>query len=118
MHLHVAHLANAEAFYRDGVGFDLTARYGSSASFLSPGGYHHHIAINTWAGVGAPSPPAGSIDLREFVAKLPNAAELERVVTRVSHSGMPLEEIGADALVRDPSQNTLRLMASEEKVLP
>jgi catechol 2,3-dioxygenase len=109
IHLQVADLAAAEAFYRDVLGLDLTTRYGRSASFLSAGGYHHHIAINTWAGVGAPPPPAGSIGLREFVVKLPNAAELETVVERVSRSGTPLEETSAGVLVRDPSQNTLRL---------
>src|SRR5574341_1976790 len=57
IHLHVADLATAEAFYRDVLGFDLMVRYGSSASFLSAGGYHHHIGVNTWAGAGAPPPP-------------------------------------------------------------
>ena len=56
MHLHVADIAQAEAFYCGVLGFDLTLRYGSSAAFVSAGGYHHHIGLNTWAGVGAPPP--------------------------------------------------------------
>ena len=63
MHLHVAHLDAAEAFYRDVLGFDLILRYGPSASFLAAGGYHHHIGLNTWAGIGAPSPPPHSTGL-------------------------------------------------------
>ena len=56
MHLHVADIAQAEAFYCGVLGFDLMLRYGSSASFVSAGGYHHHIGLNIWAGVGAPPP--------------------------------------------------------------
>ena len=56
IHLQVSHIPPAEQFYLGVLGFDLMARYGPSASFVSAGGYHHHIAFNTWAGVGAPAP--------------------------------------------------------------
>ncbi len=59
VHLRVSDVAAAEAFYRDVLGFDVTTRFGSSASFLSKGGYHHHIGLNTWESLGAPAPPAG-----------------------------------------------------------
>ena len=64
VHLHVSHLDAAERFYVGVLGFDLMQRYGPSALFVSAGGYHHHIGLNTWAGVGAPPPPAGAIGLR------------------------------------------------------
>ena len=60
VHLNVADLAAAEAFYCGLLGFDLVTRYGESAGFVSAGGYHHHIGFNTWAGRGAPPPTAGS----------------------------------------------------------
>lgn len=112
VHLHVADLGAAEAFYRDVLGFDLMVRYGDSASFLSAGGYHHHIGLNTWAGVGAPPPPPDAAGLRYFTIRLPNAAELARVVGRVRHAGVPIEETPDGVLVHDPSQNGLLLSAS------
>jgi catechol 2,3-dioxygenase len=108
IHLQVSDLAAAEAFYRRTLGFDLTTRFDKSASFLSAGGYHHHIAINTWAGTGAPPPPPGSIGLREFIVKVPDAAEFKKVVDRVQRSGLPVEEAPYSALMQDPSQNRLR----------
>jgi catechol 2,3-dioxygenase len=66
VHLRVAHIAPAEHFYCDELGMQLTARYGSRASFVSFHGYHHHVAFNTWGGVGAPLPPPGALGLREF----------------------------------------------------
>jgi catechol 2,3-dioxygenase len=117
IHLKISDLAAAEAFYRDALGFDLTMRYKGTAAFLAAGGYHHHVAINTWAGVGIPAPPDGSIGLREFVLTLPDAAELNRVVSRISRSGVRMEETPAGVLARDPSQNVIRLVsaASEEE---
>ena len=61
VHLHVSRLDDAERFYVDVLGFELMQRYGPSALFVSAGGYHHHIGLNTWAGVGAPPPPPGAI---------------------------------------------------------
>ncbi len=112
IHLHVADLRIAEAFYRDVLGFDLMVRYGDSASFLSAGGYHHHIGLNTWAGVGAPPPPPDAAGLRYFTILLPNGAELARVVGRVRDAGVPVEETPGGVLVRDPSQNGVMLTAT------
>ena len=92
VHFHVGDLDAAERFYRDEVGLDLVMRYGRSASFLSAGGYHHHVAINTWAGLGAPAPPAGAIGLRHVVVHVPN-------------------HTGPDTTMTDPSGNTLILTA-------
>ncbi len=112
VHLHVADLGAAEAFYRDVLGFDLMVRYGDSASFLSAGGYHHHIGLNTWAGVGAPPPPPDAAGLRYFTVRLPNGAELARVVGRVRDAGVPIEETPGGVFVHDPSQNGVLLASS------
>lgn len=111
MHLHVAHIAAAEKFYIDVLGFDLMARYGPSASFTSAGGYHHHIAFNTWAGVGVPPPPPDSIGLREFVIRLPSMISLSQVVDRVRDAGIAIEEVNDGLRVRDPAQNAMILTA-------
>lgn len=105
IHLHVARLAEAEEFYVHVLGFDLIQRYGPSALFVSAGGYHHHIGLNTWAGVGAPPPAPGSVGLRHFVVRLPDRAELERLAGRVHTAGLSAEERDGGLFVRDPSQN-------------
>src|SRR5687767_7666956 len=80
VHLHVHRLADAERFYVDGLGFDVMQRWGTSALFLAVGGYHHHIGLNTWAGVGAPPPPPGAIGLRHFGLQLADQAAVTNVV--------------------------------------
>ena len=112
VHLHVAHLAPAKQFYVDVLGFELMQRYGPSALFVSAGGYHHHIGLNTWAGVGASPPPAGAIGLRYFTVKLPDRAALDQVGDRLRQARIPVEAIGEAILTKDPSSNAI-LFAAE-----
>ncbi len=109
VHLHVANIGQAEAFYSGVLGFELMGRYGPSASFLAAGGYHHHLGVNTWAGVGAPPPPADAVGLHWITICLPTAAELNRVADRVRNAGLPLAEQAEGLLLHDPSQNGLIL---------
>ncbi len=115
VHLHVSHLPEAEQFYTQVLGFDLMARIGATASFVSAGGYHHHIGLNTWVGVGAPPQPPNSIGLRWFSIQLPGAAALDQVAERIRQAGLPLADQGAvrecpqGLLVHDPSQNGILL---------
>ena len=109
MHLHVADLRAAEQFYHGVLGFDVIVRYGPSALFVSAGGYHHHLGLNTWAGVGAPPAPEGSAGLRWFVVRLPNVAALDQVAERVRAAGLAIDQTEAGLLVRDPSQNSVVL---------
>ncbi len=113
MHLRVADIPRSEWFYHDVLGFDITARYGESALFLAAGGYHHHIAVNTWGSAGAPPAPEDATGLREFTVKLPNGAELNRVADRILSAGIPVENAAASALVRDPSGDLIRFVPSE-----
>ena len=76
VHLTVSDLDRSLAFYRDVLGFEVTMRYGTDAVFLSAGGYHHHIALNTWAGRGAPPPPPGTTGLYHFAILYPDRASL------------------------------------------
>lgn len=83
VHLTVADLERSLAFYRDLLGFTVTTRYGDSAVFLSAGGYHHHIGLNTWAGKGVTPPPAGHSGLFHFAILYPSRKELARVLKRL-----------------------------------
>jgi catechol 2,3-dioxygenase len=110
VHLHVRNLREAVDFYHGVLGFDIMGiaepfRMG----FVSAGGYHHHIGLNTWQGEGAPPPAPNSLGLRYFSVALPNEAELERVLSRVRTAGVPTEQGDAGLLVKDPSQNSVVL---------
>jgi catechol 2,3-dioxygenase len=111
VHLNVADLDDAEAFYGGVLGFDVTVRGYPGALFLSTGGYHHHIGVNTWAGHGAPAPPPGSrgLDWFELVVEAPRQlAELER---RLADAGAEVERASGCLRTADPSGNGLLLRA-------
>ena len=91
VHLKVADLERAIAFYRDVLGFDLTQRYGRQAAFLSAGGYHHHIGLNTWESSGGAPPPAGTTCLYHLAILYPTRAELADALHRLLAAGLPLE---------------------------
>lgn len=109
MHLKVANIPDAKEFYCGVLGFDFVMGYGPSALFVSAGGYHHHIGMNTWESAGAPPPPPNALGLRDFVVHLPNRAELDAVVARVHQAGIAVTETSDGLLVRDPSQNGIVL---------
>lgn len=90
VHLTVADLDRSLAFYRDLLGFEVTARFSNSAVFLSAGGYHHHIALNTWAGKGVEPPPKGHSGLYHFAILFPSRKELARVLKRLIEAEYPL----------------------------
>ena len=112
VHLHVADIGDSERFYGDVLGFDVMVRYGSEATFLAAGGYHHHIGANVWAGRGAGPPPPGSAALRHATIALPDAGERDRVAACVADAGQEPEPIeGGDVLVHDPGGTALVLTA-------
>lgn len=112
VHLNVGDIAASEAFYRGVLGFDVTVRGYPGALFLSAGGYHHHVGINTWNGEGAPPAPAGSLGLRSFEVVLPDAAALESTSASISAAGIDAVEDERGALVGDPSGNRVLLRAA------
>ncbi len=109
MHLHVGNLPQANAFYGEVIGLDLITRLGNSALFMSAGGYHHHLGLNTWAGVNAPPPPPDAIGLRYFTLKLPQANEVGAIADRARNTGGSIEETDSGVLLRDPFQNGVLL---------
>lgn len=112
VHLQVADLRESEAFYSGVLGFEVTVRRYPGALFVSAGGYHHHIGLNTWHSKGSRPPQRGAIGLRSFEVVLPSAHELESILERVRAAGLELERCGGGALVRDPSGNGVLLRAA------
>ena len=84
-------------------------RYGPSALFVAAGGYHHHIGLNTWAGVGAPPPPPGALGLKYFVVALPDAAARDAVVERLHSAGITPEPLDDGLLIHDAAKNAILL---------
>jgi catechol 2,3-dioxygenase len=109
VHLQVAEIEAAEAFYVAALGFEPTARSYPGALFVSAGGYHHHVGLNTWAGRGAPAPPAGALGLSWFTIALPDDAALEAVHTSVAAAGLPVLHEDGQEIVTDPSGNRVVL---------
>src|SRR5919197_1401350 len=83
VHLKVSDLDRALAFYRDLLGFDVMQRYGDEAAFISAGGYHHHIGLNTWESRGGPTPPPGTTGLYHVAIRFPDRKTLAEAVQRV-----------------------------------
>ena len=109
IHLHVSHLPEAEVFYTQILGFDLMMHYGPSAAFVSAGGYHHHIGLNTWAGVGAPPPPPDSVGLDWYEILLPDEEALIATAVRLQNAHIPTEQRGNGLFLHDPTQNGIVL---------
>ena len=109
IHLHIGNVDEAEHFYCDVLGFDRIMRYGPSAGFVSAGGYHHHIGLNTWAGASAPPPPTDAAGLRYYQIILPSQAAFAAVVQRLNENNVSFEQQAGSAALQDPSQNNLLL---------
>ena len=107
VHLQVRDLDEAESFYGKVLGFRVMQRWKPSALFVSAGGYHHHVGLNTWSGVGAPPPPPDSVGLEYFTMELP-PDELASVRSRLEKAGVKGESEGDGLALRDPSGNGLR----------
>jgi catechol 2,3-dioxygenase len=110
VHLHVADIAPALRFYSDLLGFELQQRYGAQAAFVSAGGYHHHVAFNTWNGVGAPPPPPGSTGLRLFEVRLPDGDTLAAIAARLRDAGVEIAQDASGLRLADPSGNGVLLL--------
>jgi catechol 2,3-dioxygenase len=114
VHLKVADLDRAIDFYRDVLGFDLMQRMGDQAAFLSAGGYHHHIGLNTWESKGGSPPPPGSTGLFHVAIRYPTRAALADALKRLVENGVPLSGASdhgvSEALyLNDPDGNGIEL---------
>jgi catechol 2,3-dioxygenase len=109
IHLHVANIAQSERFYCDGLHFEVMTRYGEQASFLATGGYHHHIGINTWQGVGASPPLASSVGLLHYTLAYPDEQSRARVLDDLQKLGAPVFAYGDGFQTVDPAGNVMIL---------
>jgi catechol 2,3-dioxygenase len=114
VHLKVADLDRALAFYCGVLGFELMQRYGSQAAFISAGGYHHHIGLNTWESFGGPPPPPNCTGLFHLAILYPTRATLADALRRLTVANIALDGASdhgvSEALyLRDPDQNGIEL---------
>jgi catechol 2,3-dioxygenase len=114
VHLKVADLDRAIGFYQDVLGFELMQRMGDQAAFLSAGGYHHHIGLNTWESAGGSPPPPGTTGLYHFAIRYPTRAALARAVRRLGEAGIRIDGasdhgVSEAIYLRDPDQNGVEL---------
>ena len=120
IHLTVSDLDRALTFYRDLLGFEVSARYGDSAVFLSAGGYHHHIGLNTWSGKNATPAPEGHTGMYHVAFLYPNRKELARVLKHIIESGYPIDGaadhgVSEAVYLRDPDNNGVEIYVDRPK---
>lgn len=114
VHLKVSDIERAEAFYRDAFGFEVTTRYGTDASFMSAGGYHHHVGINVWHSKGGPPPAPTSTGLFHFAILYPDRKELAKAFKRLIERGIPIDGaadhgVSEAIYLRDPDGNGIEI---------
>jgi catechol 2,3-dioxygenase len=114
VHLKVSDVDRALGFYRDVLGFDVTQRIGDEAAFLSAGGYHHHIGLNTWESRGGSPPPRGTTGLFHVAIRYPDRRALADALRRVRDAGIPLtgatdHGVSEAIYLRDPDGNGVEL---------
>lgn len=114
VHLKVSDLDRAVRFYRDVLGFSLTASYGDQAAFMSAGGYHHHIGLNVWESKGGSPPPRGHTGLFHFAIRFPSRRDLAAALARLVEQDHPLQGASdhgvSEALyLADPDGNGIEL---------
>jgi catechol 2,3-dioxygenase len=115
IHLHVRNIEEAVDFYHGVLGFDVMGiAKAFRMAFVSAGGYHHHIGLNTWQGEGAPTPPGDALGLRQFTVELPDQPALDEVIARVEKAGIPANQTEDGLLLYDPSHNGVILRTAEK----
>ena len=120
VHLKVADLERSLAFWHGVLGFDITQRMGNSAAFLSAGGYHHHLGLNTWESQGGAAPPRGSTGLYHVAIRYPDRPALADALRRLIDAGISLDGASdhgvSEALyLRDPDGNGVELYRDREE---
>jgi catechol 2,3-dioxygenase len=114
VHLKVAEIERSLRFYRDVLGFEVQQRWGDSAAFISAGGYHHHIGLNTWESKGGSPPPPGTTGLYHVAIRYPDRKTLGDALRRVVDAGVPIEGasdhgVSEAIYLRDPDGNGIEL---------
>jgi len=114
VHFNVSDLEVGRSFYSELVGFDVTAAGYPGALFVSAGGYHHHIGMNTWSGNGIPAPPAGALGIAELTVVLPDAGSIDSLQHRLGEAGVHATRDRGSLLVEDPFGIALRFADGDD----
>jgi catechol 2,3-dioxygenase len=114
IHMHVDNLKDAETFYCNGLGFDKVSQLGNQALFISSHDYHHHIGLNTWAGVGAPPPASTSAGIDWYQINYPTLEARKNVIEKLSELGFSTDKIDGAFFTTDPAGNKLKLSVKQE----
>ena len=122
VHLKVAEIGRAVGFYCGVLGFEVVQRFGESAAFLSAGGYHHHLAVNTWESLGGSPPPAGTTGLYHTAIVYPTRVTLAEALRRVIDAGIALDGaadhgVSESIYLRDPDENGVELYCDRPQEL-
>jgi catechol 2,3-dioxygenase len=122
VHLKVADIERALAFYCGVLGFELTQRFGEGAAFIAAGGYHHHIGLNTWESLGGPPPPPGTTGLYHHAILYPTRAALADALRRLIAAGVEIDGaadhgVSESLYLRDPDGNGVELYCDRPKEL-
>ena len=110
IHLHVSNLEESEKFYIDGLGFQVVTRIPGQATFISTGGYHHHIAFNIWNGKGISSPDENSVGMKYFEIKFPNEESRDKTINNLKNLGYEIKNEDKTIVTLDPSNNKIHLV--------
>lgn len=110
MHLHVGDLETARAFYHEALGLDVVVQGYPGALFLSAGGYHHHLGLNTWAGSRAPAAPADEPRMLSWDLVLPTAADVHAAAASLASAGAAATPEGAARVIADPWGTVVKLV--------
>src|ERR1700704_4248687 len=122
VHLKVSDIGRTLGFYCGVLGFEITQQFGDSAVFLSAGGYHHHLAVNTWESLGGSPPPAGTTGLYHTAIVYPTRVKLAEALRRVIDAGIALDGaadhgVSESIYLRDPDENGVELYCDRPKEL-
>lgn len=114
VHLKVSDIERSVRFYKEAFGFEVMQRFGNSAAFLSAGGYHHHIGLNTWESRGAPPPPPRTTGLYHFAILYPNRVELARALRRLLDNDVEIDGaadhgVSEAIYLHDPDNNGIEI---------
>ena len=120
VHLKVSDLERAVQFYTEILGFAVTLRMGKSAAFLSAGGYHHHLGLNTWESAGGSPPSPGTTGLYHFAILMPDRKELAHTITRLADHNWPIDGaadhgVSESIYLRDPDSNGIEIYADRPR---
>ena len=120
VHLKVSHIERSLRFYRDVLGFEVVVQYGDQAAFISAGGYHHHLGLNTWESKGGSPPPPGTTGLYHVAIRYPDRQTLANAVKAVVEAGIPLSGasdhgVSEAIYLRDPDDNGIELYRDRPK---